>query len=138
MIFVEKDKQPKLSDELQKVIERSHGDQKNNAAMDDVVRLKHKVIRELTSNADVLRALHNHNIESKILNWDNPNGDMYRDINIFDYMKLPSLKDEVFNYICFEVNSTNSYSNDFITINLYFRTVCHVSDMKTDWGIQRF
>lgn len=136
MAFVAKEKQPNLSKELQEVIERSHGEQ-NNASMDDVVRFKHEVMRELTSNADILKTLHNNNIEVNISNWDNPNGDMYRDVNIFDFMKLPSLQDEVFNYICFEVTTTNSYSSDFVITNLFFRTVCHVSDMKTDWGIQR-
>ena len=136
MAITAKVKQPNLSEEAQKVIERSHGEQ-NGSGMDDVTRFKYKVMRELTSNTDILKTLHNNNLEAKITDWNNPNGDMYRDINIFDFMKLPSLKDEVFNYICFEVTSTNSYSDDFIVTNLYFRTVSHVREMKTDWGIQR-
>ena len=136
MLFIEKDKQPKLSIDIQQVIERSHGE--NNAAgMDDIARFKHKVMTELTSNVDILRTLHNDNLESKILNWDSPNGDIYRDVNIFDYMKLPSLRDEVANYVCFEVITENSFSNDFVLTSVVFRTVSHVNDMKTDWGIQR-
>lgn len=136
MAFLEKEKQPKLSSKLQNVIERSQGEQ-NGAGLDDIIRLKHKVMKELTSNVDVLRTLHNIHLESKISNWDNPNGDIYRDVNIFDFLKLPSLKDEIFNYICFEVVMTNSYNDDYIIMNIIFRTVSHVSDMKTDWGIQR-
>ncbi len=136
MAFLEKEKQPKLSSKLQNVVERSQGDQ-NGAGIDDIVRLKHKIMQELTSNADVLRTLHNIHLESKISNWDNPNGDIYRDVNIFDFLKLPSLKDEIFNYICFEVVTTSSYNDDYIIMNVIFRTVSHVNDMKTDWGIQR-
>lgn len=136
MAFIAKEKQPKLSTQLQEVIERSQGEQ-NGAGLDDIARLKHKIMQELTSNVDLLRTLHNNALESKILNWDNPNGDIYRDVNIFDFLKLPSLKDEIFNYICFEVIMTNSYNNDFIITDIVFRTVSHDSDMKTDWGIQR-
>lgn len=136
MLFIEKDKQPKLSTDIQNVIERSHGE-KNSAGMDDIARFKHKVMKELTSNVDLLRTLHNDNLESKILNWDNPNGDIYRDVNIFDYMKLPSLRDEVANYVCFEVITENSLSYDFSMASVIFRTVSHANDMKTDWGIQR-
>ena len=136
MKFVEKEKQPKLSAELQEIIERSHGE-KNGNGMDDIARLKHQVVEELTSNVDLLRAIHNGSLETKISNWENPNGDMYRDVNIFDFMKLPSLKDEIFNYVCFEISSIQSFNNDYTTINIVFRTVSHVSDMRTDWGIQR-
>lgn len=135
MLFTEKDKQPKLSASLQKIIERSHGEQNGNG-MDDIARYKHKVMKELTSNIDILRTLHNNNFESR-LNSEHPNGDMYRNVNIFDYMKLPSLKDEIQNYICFEVSTMASYSNDFAAVNVVFRTVSHVNDMNTDWGIQR-
>ena len=135
MLFTEKDKQPKLSASLQKIIERSHGEQNGNG-MDDIARYKHKVMKELTSNIDILRTLHNNNFESR-LNSEHPNGDMYRNVNIFDYMKLPSLKDEIQNYICFEVSTMASYSNDFTAVNVVFRTVSHVNDMNTDWGIQR-
>ena len=136
MAIVAKQKQPVLSEAVQKVVERSHGEQ-NGSGMDDIARFKYKVMQELTSNPDVLRTLHNNYLEEKISDWDHPNGDMYRDVNIFDFMKLPSLKGEIFNYICFEVSTTNSYSEDFVVTNLYFRTVSHVRDMKTDWGMQR-
>lgn len=136
MAFAEKKKQPELSTKLQQVIERSHGEQNGNG-MDDIIRLKHKVMTELTSNVDILRTLHNHELEAKVLSWDHPNGDMYRDVNIFDYMKLPSLKDKIQNYICFEISAMESFHNDYITMNIVFRTVSHVNDMKTDWGIQR-
>ena len=135
-MFEAKEKQPKLSVAIQEVIERSHGEQ-NNKGMDDVTRYKYHVMKELTSNPDILRTLHNHDLESQISNWDNPNGDVYRNVNIFDFMKLPSLKDEIQNYICFEVASSKSYNNDHIIIDLVFRTVSHVNDMQTDWGIQR-
>jgi hypothetical protein len=135
MAFVEKEKNPKLSAQLQEVIERSHGEQNGNG-LDEIARYKHKVMTELTSNIDILSTLHNNDLESK-LNWEHPNGDMYRNVNIFDYMKLPSLKDEIENYICFEVSTLASYSNDFTNVNVVFRTVSHVNDMRTDWGIQR-
>lgn len=125
-MFEQKDKEPKLSSEMQNVINRSTGD-KTGAKIDEVIRFKHTIMGLLTKNDDIVNALH---VNEK-------NGDKLRDVCIFDYMKLPNLKDEVKNYICFDVNDYSSTSASFIKKEIVFRTVSHVSDIKTDWGVSR-
>lgn len=130
-MFEEKVKEPKLSTEMENIIKRSI-DEKNKSNIDDIFRYKYKIMKMLTSNQDILHALHNDKLcgKDEIIN-----GDLYRDICIFDFLKLPDLKDEVSNYICFEVNDSG-YGN-MIEKKIVFRTVSHKDDHKTDWGISR-
>lgn len=131
-MFESKEKEPKLSKSMQDIIYRSIGE-KGNANVDDISRYKYKIMKLLTSNQDILHALHNDDLAG---NSEVINGDLYRNICIFDYMKLPDLKSEVKNYICFEVNDNNSY-NGLTDKKIIFRTVSHESDCVTDWGISR-
>lgn len=130
-MFEEKIKEPKLSAEMEGIIKRSI-DEKNSSNTDDIFRYKYKIMKMLTSNQDILHALHNDELSgfNEIIN-----GDLYRDVCIFDFMKLPNLKDSVKNYICFEVNDVGY--GDLVNKRIVFRTVSHESDHKTDWGISR-
>ena len=67
------------------------------------------------------------------------NGDTYRDVSIFNFLKIPEIQSTVKNYICFEVNDVEQprYNKDLIIKNIIFRTVSHEDDYKTDWGIAR-
>lgn len=130
-MFEEKIKEPKLSTEMENIIKRSI-DEKNNSNLDDIFRYKYKIMNMLTSNQDILHALHNDELCG---DEDVINGDLYRDVCIFDFLKLPDLKDKVNNYICFEVNDT-SYGN-MVEKRIIFRTVSHKDDHKTDWSISR-
>lgn len=130
-MFQEKIKEPKLSAEMENIIKRSI-DEKNKSNIDDIFRYKYKIMKMLTSNQDILHALHNDELcgKDEIIN-----GDLYRDVCIFDFLKLPDLKDEVNNYICFEVNDTGH--GNMLAKRIIFRTVSHKDDHKTDWGISR-
>lgn len=130
-MFEEKFKEPKLSTEMENIIKRSI-DEKNKDNMDDIFRYKYKIMKMLTSNQDILHTLHNDELagHDEIIN-----GDLYRNVCIFDFMKLPNLKDEVKNYICFEVNDIGY--GDLVNKKIVFRTVSHEEDHKTDWGISR-
>lgn len=127
MEFEVKVKEPQLSQQMQDVINRSFGE-KNNAATDEVVRYKHTIMELLTHNEDLLKALNCQEIKD---NGNELNGDAYRDVCIFDYMKLPEFKTNVRNYICFEVRRSNPYDT-YMTCRVTFRVVCHLDDMKTD------
>ena len=131
-MFEKKKKEPKLSSEMENILNKSIGD-KIDSNIDDIYRYKYKIMNLLTSNQDILHTLHNNNLAG---NDDIINGDLYRDICIFDYMKLPDLKSEVKNYICFEVDDNSNYNN-LINKRITFRTVSHEDDCKTDWGISR-
>ena len=67
------------------------------------------------------------------------NGDSYRDISIFNFLKIPDTQSKVKNYICFEVNDLEQprYKDNLLIKNIIFRTVSHEDDYKTDWGIAR-
>lgn len=129
-MFSEKVKEPKLSSELEAVIRRSI-DEKNSANTDEIFRYKYKIMNLLTSDQDILHTLHCAKFgDDSVLN-----GDALRDVCIFSFMKLPDNKDEVNNYICFEVN--DDCYGDYASKRIIFRTVSHINDCKTDWGIPR-
>ena len=108
-------------------------DEKNSSNLDDIFRYKYKIMQMLISNQDILHTLHNDELSkgNEIIN-----GDLYRDVCIFDFMKLPDNKTEVKNYVCFEVNDVSSYDS-LVNKRIVFRTVSHEDDYKTDWGISR-
>ena len=91
MIFDEKEKEPLLSEEMKGIINRSI-DEKNSSNLDDIFRYKYKIMQMLISNQDILHALHNDELSkgNEVIN-----GDLYRDVCIFDFMKLPDNKTEV-------------------------------------------
>ena len=124
-MFEQKEKEPKLSQHMQDIISRCLGE-KSDANTDEIMRLKRKIIDILTSCDDLVNTLHIANMT----------GDSLRDVCIFDYMRLPSLKDEIKNYVCFEVYD-NSGNGAYISKRIVFRTVSHVEDIKTDWGVSR-
>ena len=130
-MFDKKELEPKLSQELQDIINRSM-DTKSNSNTDDIFRYKYKIMKTLTSNQDLLRTLHNDELQG---NDEIVNGDLYRNVCIFDFMKLPNNKSKVKNYICFEVNDNGA--GDFTNKTIIFRTVSHEEDHVTDWNISR-
>lgn len=141
MAFEVKEKEPKLSPLMQSVIERSHKDGKGDN-YDDTERYKYLIMKMLTSNQDILRTLNNkaleqkHEYENNEINSD-LNGDYYRNVNIFNYLKVPDIQSEVRNFICFEVDDVNVPYDTLIRKHITFRTVSHEKDCITDWGIAR-
>lgn len=136
MAFESKEKLPKLSPEMQKNIERSHRDGISDS-YDDTERYKYQIMQMLTNNQDILWTLHNKTFEKNIDTNGNLNGDYYRDVNIFSFLKVPGTQDEVKNFICFEVDDVSVPYESLIKKNISFRTITHENDFKTDWGIAR-
>ncbi|WP_346961252.1 hypothetical protein [Clostridium sp.] len=137
-MFQSKLKEPALSQEMINIIEKSHRDG-NGMQYDDIDRYKYLIMKMLTSNNDILKTLHNEELEKKIIDWENPNGDIYRNENIFDFLKIPDTQSKVKNFICFEVNDIEPmrYNENLIIKNIIFRTISHDEDYTTDWGISR-
>lgn len=154
MAIISKQKEPILSDKMQAIINRSHKDGDGDC-YDDNERYKYKIMKLLTENQDILWTLHNSLLEEKFyyLQDENKNyvldengdkikmlnGDAYRDISIFNFLKIPEIQSTVKNYICFEVNDIEQprYNDSLLIKNIIFRTVSHEDDYKTDWGIAR-
>lgn len=130
-MFKPKDKEPKLSVAIESILDKSMGE-KIDGNTDEIFRYKYKIMKLLTSNQDLLHTLHNIDLQN---DEDVINGDSYRDVCIFDFMKLPDNKQEVKNYICFEVDDNGNGS--FAQKRISFRAVSHEDDHKTDWGISR-
>lgn len=146
MAIVAKQKEPSLSQSMQDIINRSHGDG-GGECYDDNERYKYRIMKMLTENQDILWTLHNKELEEKsyttIDEDENEiemlNGDAYRDVSIFNFLKIPEIQSTVKNFICFEVNDVEQprYNKDLIIKNIIFRTVSHDNDYITDWGIAR-
>ena len=86
----------------------------------------------LISDPDVLEALHNPDIDI-----DSP--DEFLDTNIFGFIRIPTTQDTVRNFICITVDDIEDHNfNEIMKIqNIQFTAICHLSDMKTEYGIDR-
>lgn len=158
--FVEKDREPKLSDSMKNLLNNTHLKKGvPTDKYDNIDMYKFLIMRELLNDQDILRTLHYEKLESNtrevtlkdkfgnnILDSSgNPIktteiiGTGYQDKAIFNFLKIPDIQSEVKNYICFEVNDMEipRGSTVLMTKNIIFRTIAHESDYKTDWGIAR-
>ena len=132
MVFIQKEKEPLLSETIQNIINKSFGES-IDCPSDDITRCKYKIMDVIVKNQDLLRTLHNENYIDN--DKEQINGDTFRDVCIFNYLRLPDLKDKVKNYICFEVHD-NTWG-DYTEKTVVFRCVSYIDDTKTDWGIPR-
>lgn len=132
-------KNPDLSQEMIDIIERSHR-QGDGLAYDDIDSYKYIIMDILTKNQDILKTLHNKDFEQEDKKVNGLlNGDLYKEVNIFNFLKIPDTQSVSKNYICFEVDDMEQvrYNEALITKNITFRTVAFEDDIKTDWGIAR-
>ena len=132
-------KNPDLSQEMIDIIERSHR-QGDGLAYDDIDSYKYIIMDILTKNQDILKTLHNKDFEQEDKKVNGLlNGDLYKDVNIFNFLKIPDTQSVSKNYICFEVDDIEQvrYNEALITKQITFRTVSFEDDVKTDWGIAR-
>ena len=149
MAIGEKLKKPYLDSTIEKIINRDHKESQD-ILYNDIDRYKYFIMKALTDNQNILWTLHNEELEiydkSEIITnedgskeYPKLNGDSYRDISIFNFLKIPDIQSKVKNMICFEVNDVElpRYREDLIIKNIIFRTVSHEMDYKTDWGIAR-
>ena len=111
---------------------------------DDIVEMKRLIKQTLLSNPDILEALNNPYIEIDLEDYDNPDidwigPDEFLDNNIYAFVRVPKIQDTVHNYICFTVDDIeeNRWNEVMKTqyINVY--CICHLDDMKTEYGIDR-
>lgn len=128
--------QPKLesqlSEDIVKVINRSHGEKTDNKQYDDIEMYKYKIMKLLTDDNDILIALNNGDLTGH-------KGDDYRNVNIFNFLKIPDTQSTVKNFICFEVHDVEQprYTDGLIKKSIVFRTISHSDDVLTDYGMAR-
>ena len=98
----------------------------------DISSMKRQIKQKLIDDTDILETLNNPDIDM-----DSP--DEFLDNNIFGFIRIPTTKDTVRNFICFAIDDIEDHRfNEVIKIqNITFTAICHLSDMKTKYGIDR-
>jgi hypothetical protein len=99
---------------------------------DDIIEMKRLIKQTLIADTDILEVLNNPKIDI-----DSP--DEFLDTNIFGFIRIPTTQDTVRNFICFTIDDIEDHSfNEVMKIqNITFSAICHLSDMKTEYGIDR-
>lgn len=138
MAIGSKVKYPELSPEMVAILEKSHGDGEN-FGYDDIDSYKFKIMDVLIHNQDLLKTLNNKELEKNKTEDNEINGDVYRNVNIFNYLKFPGTNSVVKNFVCFDVDDIEQilHNENLIVKHIKFRTITHGDDCETDWGIAR-
>lgn len=99
---------------------------------DDIIETKRLIKQKLIADPDILEALHNPDIDLE-------SPDEFLDNNIFGFIRIPTTQDTVRNFICFTVDDIedHKYNTHFKVQQIQFCCICHLDDMKTDFGIDR-
>jgi hypothetical protein len=99
---------------------------------DDIGSMKRQIKQKLIEDIDILEVLNNPDIDL-----DSP--DEFLDVNIFGFLRIPNTQDTVHNFICVTVDDIEDHRfNEIMKIqHLTFTVICHLSDMKTKYGIDR-
>lgn len=99
---------------------------------DDIIEMKRLIKQKLISDPDILEALNNPSIDI-----DSP--DEFLDNNIYGFIRIPTTQDTVRNFICFIVDDVEEHRyNEVMKIQyIQFTAICHLDDMKTEFGIDR-
>ena len=99
---------------------------------DDISSMKRQIKQKLIEDRDILEVLHNPDIDI-----DSP--DEFLDVNIFGFLRIPNTQDTVRNFICVTVDDIEDHRfNEIMKMQiLQFTAICHLSDMKTGYGIDR-
>lgn len=99
---------------------------------DDISKMKRQIKQMLIADTDILEVLHNPDIDI-----DSP--DEFLDNNIFGFIRIPSTQDTVRNFICVTVDDIEEHRfNEVMKLqDITFAVICHLSDMKTEYGVDR-
>lgn len=99
---------------------------------DDIIEMKRRIKQDLISDTDILEALHNPDVDIE-------SPDDFLDTNIYGFLRIPGTQDKVKNFICFTVDDIEEHRfNEVMKIQyIQVNCICHLEDMKTDYGIDR-
>lgn len=99
---------------------------------DDIIEMKRLIKQKLIGDPDILEALHDPDIDM-----DSP--DEFLDSHIYGFIRVPQTQDKVRNFICFTVDDIedNRFNEVMKVQYIQFNCICHLEDMKTDYGIDR-
>lgn len=150
MEFKEKIKEPILSPDTEKLIDNTMS-MHPEGQFDEIGNIKYKISKMLSSDGDILRTLHNKELEKYVPTLYDPkymnnpvldkqhNGDVYINHNIFNFLRIPEITSEAKTYICFEVDDIEipNFQASRMNRNIKIRTVSYKDESNTSCGIQR-
>lgn len=98
---------------------------------DDISIMKRQIKQKLINDQDILEALHSE------IDIDSP--DEFLDTHIFGFLRIPNTQDTVRNFICVTVDDIEDHRfNEVMKLQvLQLTAICHLSDIKTEYGIDR-
>jgi hypothetical protein len=98
---------------------------------DDISGMKRQIKQTLIADTDILETLHSE------IDIDSP--DEFLDTHIFGFIRIPNTQDTVRNFICVTVDDIEEHRfNEVMKVqNITFTVICHLSDMKTQYGVDR-
>jgi len=98
---------------------------------DDISMMKRQIKQKLINDQDILEALHSE------IDIDSP--DEFLDTHIFGFLRIPNTQDTVRNFICVTVDDIEDHRfNEVMKLQvLQLTAICHLSDIKTEYGIDR-
>ena len=101
---------------------------------DDIIRAKRLIRDRLCNDEDIIECLHNVRLEE-----NEAPPDEYFGTNIFSFIRVPGVQDEVRNFICFAIDDMEDlYRNEAMKMQyIQFVIFCQAEDMKTEYGIER-
>ena len=101
---------------------------------DDIIRAKRLIRDRLCNDEDIIEVLHNDRLKE-----NEAPPDEYFGTNIFSFIRVPGIQDEVRNFICFSVDDMeDSYRNEAMKIQyIQFVVFCNAEDINTPYGIER-
>lgn len=107
---------------------------KSEQGFDSITYDKRKILEDLYKDSDIFELLNNKELQSMSACPED-----YYNVNIYSFLKIPEAQSKVKNFICFEVNDTETVdSNDIMILKqVIFRTISHKDDVSTLWGIDR-
>lgn len=98
---------------------------------DDIIEMKRLIKQKLIADMDILEALHTD------IDLESP--DEFLDANIYGFIRIPQTQDTVRNFICFTVDDIEEsrFNTHFKVQQITFACICHLEDMKTEYGMDR-
>ena len=99
---------------------------------DDIIEMKRLIKQKLIADTDLLEALHNPDLDIE-------SPDEFLDNNIYGFIRIPTTQDTVRNFVCFTVDDIEDhrYNTHMKVQQIQFVCICHLDDMKTEYGIDR-
>ena len=93
---------------------------------DDIIRAKRLIRDRLCNDEDIIEVLHNDRLKE-----NEAPPDEYFGTNIFSFIRVPGIQDEVRNFICFSVDEAMKIQY------IQFVVFCNAEDINTPYGIER-